>query len=324
MIQRNRKLLVNSIILLTIALTALIIGCGRTPPEEFWTWTTEDSTAIQTIVNEWRPRLQTSFEDGYYPVIFYDDTVRQAVIQDVQQLWMRPHYWPGAIMRTIEDSVRIDSFMPTKDTTVMVRLIERLSGTVKIITDSATTLIGDTVIGSDTYDLYTRHFDYSGDTIENPYTGACERFLHFDKKDGEWKLRKISGGTRLFIPSQNDAPYIGRCTLRTRTQSVAVQERPDTTQYGIQRLYPTESIVSFSANDTIATWIYYPANPVSFGFIHYKNHRYDLRLPAATTQYLPLQTGWSELMIELVNWEALCKRGNYNAILWVLPMQIVP
>jgi hypothetical protein len=332
MIHYNKKSIANGLLLLAFVVGILLSGCGRTPPEGFWTWSTEDSTEIQAIVDQWKPFFTTQFEDSSYQITYRADTLRITVMADVRNLWMRPHYWPGSFIRTLDSYQMVDSFIPTKDTTVMVRITEHVSGIVRVMADSCTIKIGDTTIGTETYDLYTRYFVYSPDTmLENPYTGISERYLHFakDTLTGEWQFKKMSGGARLWIPTSQDAPYLGLCSLRTRTNSVGVQERPDTAHYGIQRLYELDSIVKFGENDTFNIRISLFDPPISYGFIHYNNKRYDLTITTAVTtpptvRPLPLEEGWRQLMVELAPWEALCKRGNYNAILWVLPMKIVP
>lgn len=329
MIKCNKKSLSNGILLLALIVCVLLCGCGRKPPEAYWTWTKEDSTAIQTIVDQWRNYFTTTFEDTVYRINFRADTIRVALYEDIRNLWMRPHYWPGSFTRTVDNYKMIDSFIPTKDTTVLVKLTERISGTIKIRMDSCTIKVGDTVVGANTYPLYTRYFVYAPDTmIEKSYQGTSYRYLHFDKKSGSWQFTKMSGGARFFIPSEADAPYLVSCTLKTTTKSYGVLLRPDTTQYGIQRFYYLDSIMNFSVNDTAFTtkiMTYDP--PIIFGFWHHKKKRYDLNLrrpatPQPTPRVLPLTTGWDNVMFELVPYEALCKRGNYNALFWILPMKI--
>lgn len=370
MIYNNKKTIVNGIMLLAFVLSAFIIGCGRMPPEEYWTWTTEDSTQIQTIVNQWKPRLTITFEktDSFYPVTYIADTVARNVRLGVRTLWTRPHYWPGAITRSFSSTI-IDSFIPVKDTTVLVRVKEIVNGYMKIKAESSTIRLGDTVIDTEVYPLYSRSFVRAGaayqfirkltdsivgtdtfihyDTIsgintdtliENPYTGYCDRFMHFDydRTNGTWHFTRMTGGTRIFIPSYNDAPYIQLCSLATRTKSYGILERPDTAigrKYGIQGLYALDSILSFQPGETLQFRATNIIPPLSIGFVHYNQKRADLTItPAATTPRSPLnypledanQNGWQQVMLEVAPWEALCRRGNYNALIWVMPIQIKP
>ncbi|MBS4015601.1 MAG: hypothetical protein KGZ86_04100 [Candidatus Latescibacteria bacterium] len=370
MIHNNKKTIVNSIILITFVLSAFIIGCGRMPPEEYWTWTLEDSTQIHQIVEQWKPRFTIAFEksDSFYPISFMADTVKRNIRVAVRSLWTRQHYWPGAITRTFESTI-IDSFVPTKDTTVTVRVTEVVTGLLRIKAESSTVRLGDTIISDQAYPLYSRSFVRAGaayqfvrklvdsvvgidtffqyDTIagintdtliENPYTGYCDRYMHFDydRTNKTWHFTRMTGGSRIFIPSYQDAPWMQLCSLRTSTKAYGILERPDTTtarRYGIQGLYPLDSIMSFNVNDTLRVRATLIIPPLSLGFIHYDQNRHDLTItttsvtPVTTFPYPlqdPLQTTWQNVMLEVAPWEAFCYRGNYNALIWVMPIQVKP
>jgi hypothetical protein len=332
MIQRNKKSYANGILLLAITICILLTGCGRTSPSPYWTWSKEDSTAIQGIVNTWQDTFATSFEDTFYMIGFRSDTLRKILVADMNSIWMRPHYWPHAFKREITSYQMIDSFIPVKDTTIMVRLTENFHGKVIIKADSCTLrdpLRPDTVVGSDTLPLFSRFFYYTPDTVvENNFDGYSTRYLHFDKKDGSWKLRKMSGGARIFIPDENSAPYLGLCSLKTRVKSYGILLRPDTTHYGIQRLYDLDSIMNFPSTDTFTVRVMSFDPLITFGFLHYKQHRYDLETATPSTFLktypITLSSGWNQIMVELVPWEALCKQTDYNALFWAIPMKIVP
>jgi len=333
MIQYNKKALTNSLLLLAIIVGALVIGCGRMPPEPYWTMSTEDSTTIQGIVNVWRDTFTTKFEDDFCNVAGHSnaDTLKKFLLADMRSIWMRPHYWPRTFKRQVTDYTMVDSFISVKDTTVTVTLNENFHGMVVIKADSCTmrdTLRLDTVIGTDTLPLYSRFFYYQPDTVvENSFDGYGSRSLHFDKKDGSWKLKKISGGLRIFVPNENDAPYLSLCSLRTRVKSVGIQLRPDTIRYGIQRMYNMDSIMSFPPTDTFTMRVMNYDPIIDFSFLHYKGQRYDLSsIPTAFLGTFPitLSSRWNNIMVELAPWQGLTERGNYNAIFWSLPVRIVP
>jgi hypothetical protein len=353
-----------SIFLVLIALLIIIFvgSCGRMPPEEFWTWTKEDSIAIQAIVDKWKPFFTTSFEDSTYPINYIADTVAKNIRKSVTSLWVKQHFWPKALFRTIESYQMIDSFIPVKDTTVTVKIIESIAGKIRIIAESSTVYLAETTIGNNNYPLYSRRFVKVGtayqfirkltdsivgsdtffhyDTItgvnhdslvENPYKGYSVRFMHFerDRETNQWYLAKITGGARLFIPSEADAPYLSACSLKTSTKAYYVLARPDTLRYGIQRLYPLDSIISFGANETLLVRISGFDPTLILGFIHYNKKRYDITVTTATTTPVtripePIQatTSRQHLMIEIAPWEALCFRGNYNALFWQIPFQV--
>jgi len=333
MIKYNKKHITSSFLLIAIFLSILILGCGRKPPDAYWSWSKEDSTQIQTIVTAWRDTFKTSFEDTIYNIITNWDTIKGINAEDMRTIWMRPHYWPRAFTRTVTNYKMVDIFTPVKDTTVSVQLVESIAGTITILVDSCTIKLGDTVILGDTYNLYTRYFTYTPDTvITKNFSGISTRYLHFQRDaSNTWKFTKMSGGGRVFIPSEGDAPTIFEGVIfSTSVKICTVMTRPDTTHYGIQRLYTLDSILSLSAAETINTRFYrryyiQEFDPlIAFGFWHYNHQRHDLRVPRYNTQLTALPPGWQHIMLEIVPWEALCKRGDYNAILWSIPIKIVP
>ncbi|MCX7756815.1 MAG: hypothetical protein N2166_00630 [candidate division WOR-3 bacterium] len=337
--------------LFLVAICAVVFnGCGRMPPEEFWTWTKDDSIQIQEIVNQWKPIFRTVFEDTFYPINYISDTVAKNIRKSVSSLWVKQHFWPRRFYRTVDSYMMIDSFIPVKDTTVTVKIVESLFGRILVYAESSTVRLGETVIGNNSYPLYSRRFVKVGapytflannvtvsgvnndSFYENSYQGYSVRFLHFERDTvGNWYLSKMSGGARLFIPSEADAPYLSSCSLRTSAKALRILARPDTTQYGIQRLYPVDSILSFRPNDTLRIRVSSYDPFLVLGFVHYNRKRYDLTLTTATTsptttlqEPLLATPTWQHLMLELAPWEALIFRGNYNALVWQIPMQIKP
>lgn len=327
--------------LLILCLGLFILGCGRMPPEPHWTWTKEDSTAIQMVVNAWRDTFKTTFEDTIINISYYlegdRDTLRKILRRDMRSFWMIPHYWPRAFTHYISNYQMVDSFIPVKDTTVMVRLTEKMTGKIKIYADSFTRYLRDTVIANNTYPVYASTFTYSGgdSIVENDFKATSVRYLHFDKKNGNWQLKKITGGARIFSPSDQDyEPYLGLCTLRTATKSYPVFLRPDTLKYGIQRFYELDSIMNFPISDsntftvrlfpyeaTATNYLGYSPR-IGLIFLHHKGKRYDLRIPYATQLSLPFTLGWNSVIIEIVPWERLFTRSGYNSFMWSLPIKI--
>jgi hypothetical protein len=307
----------------------------RVPPEPYWTWTTEDSTQIQHIVNQWHNIFKTSFgdTDTFQHITSFWDTIRGICKDDMRTIWMRPHYWPRAFKRTLTRHDMYEIFTPVKDTTVLVQLIESIAGTIQIQTDSCTVKIGDTTILGDTFPLYTRHFIYSPDTLlTKNLNGISTRYFHFKRdSNGAWKFSKTTGGARIFLPSEGDAPTIFEGVIcSTGVKVCTVMTRPDTTHYGMQRLFNIDSILSFSTTETINVRFYkryyiYEFDPlVSFGFWHYEHQRRDLRIPRWMTRLTTLNPDWQHIMLEIVPWDVLCKRGDYNAILWSILIKAVP
>ena len=332
MIKYNKKRISNAYFLLVLCISVLIFGCGRMPPTEYWTWTAEDSTQIQNIVNEWHDTFKTSFgdTDSVYNISTLWDTIRTVNWADMRTIWMRPHYWPRGFKRTLTNHQMYDIFTSVKDTTVMVQLVESIAGQIAVYMDSCTVKIGDTTILGDTYPLFTRYFVYSPDTIiENQFKGISKRFLYFERDSANtWHFTKMSGGARVFIPSEGDAPTIFEGVVCSTSVKVrTVMTRPDTTHYGMQRLYNIDSILSVPVSDTITARFYkryytQEFDPlVAFGFWHYNHKRHDLYVPRGTTRLTDLNNGWNHIMLEIVPWEALCKRGEYNAILWSILMK---
>ena len=333
MINSNKKCITTASLLLALVISVLILGCGKTPPSAYWTWSTEDSTAIQQILNQWHNTFKTAFgdTDSIQNITTLWDTIRGLNRDDMRTIWMRPHYWPRGIKRTITRHDMYDIFTPVKDTTVMVQLVESIFGKVNIYMDSCTVKIGDTTILGDTYALYTRYFVYAPDTvIEKDFQGISTRYLYFyrDTITNNWEFRKTSGGARIFVPDEGDCPTIFEgIVCSTAVKICTVMTRPDTLHYGMQGFYDLNSIFSVNITDTVLARFYkrlyiYEFDPItSFGFWHYNNKRRDLIVPRGTNRLTNLDTGWNNVLFEIVPWEALCKRGNYTAIIWSVLMK---
>jgi hypothetical protein len=94
-------------------------------------------------------------------------------------------------------------------------------------------------------------------------------------------------------------------------------------------MYLMDSIMSFPPTDSLTIRVMNYDPIIDFGFLHYKGLRYDLRTIAPPTTFLTtfpisLDAGWNNIMVEIAPWQGLTERGTYNAIIWSLPVRIVP
>lgn len=337
--------------LIAFSVGILFFGCGRMPPPEFWTASPEDSAAVRKIITDgrWLDSLKFFFGDSARnsPILAWSKATDSTFREALKFTRIKRHYFPKEFNRVITSYSVSDSIGATKDTTITVRYKVKIEGSVFVRFDSATRYIKDTVIGEFTYPLFSETL-YSMDSLKKIDTlypfdtlmelslrGSGEWYMFFDKDtSGDWQLMKRSGGTRFYIPDEEGAPYLGivRLTGDTRTDTIVL--RPDTLHYGIQRLYPLDSIPTFAKNETIKVLLkreillgHYFWDPVDvFAFLHYKDtlglRRADLidgtAVPIAFTK-----TGLYQIFVEIVPRPVLTeKKTKYEATVWGIPIRI--
>ena len=71
------------------------------------------------------------------------------------------------------------------------------------------------------------------------------------KQNGPWGFWKISGGSRFYAPTPEDAPYIVQIYLSGPQGLDTFFLRPDTLHFGMQRFYDMDSLPTFHSGDSI-------------------------------------------------------------------------
>lgn len=324
--------------------TVLLIGCGRTPPPEFWTWSPEDSTQIRAIVDQWKAKLTSDFADNVTlseSIVFVPDSTTAALHKEMRENKYRQRYFPATFKRVF-DTLRTqmkDSIILTKDTTVTVKLTEGFFGQVTIYTDSLTRFRKDTVIAGTPFKVYDTTFSAQDTVLTTEVSGSCERelFIERDTLTKQWQMKRLTGGGRYFSPDAPSAPYLGCLQLRHSGRSDTIVLRPDTIHYGIQRLYSVDSLLSYSVDEHITVGMarvpllghlwWDPKDAVPF--LHLGHKRYTILVPSAPDStvfsFAATDTGLRQIYIEIVPRQNLTDVSpNFNSTMWAIPVRVKP
>lgn len=71
------------------------------------------------------------------------------------------------------------------------------------------------------------------------------------KAGGVWSKWRLLGGSRLYAPTPEDAPYIVYVTMTSPARMETVFLRPDTLHFGMQRFYTPESVPTFNRGESV-------------------------------------------------------------------------
>jgi hypothetical protein len=339
----------------------LLTGCGRTPPPEFWTWSTEDSVQVMKITSAWKDTLKSWFEEDpalSEPITAIPDTTRKVLRKSMRDKKLRPaampksFFFPGAggnFYRTFDSShTTVESLIVTKDTTVTVKLNESFSGHMYIVVDSHVRFITDTMINDMPFKLYDTVFSTTAETETMKIHGWSERYLEIEPVDktkrDQWVLKKISGGARIGCPDDITAPILGGIQLTTNSgRRDTLVLRPDSLHWGIQRLYAREGILSYTVRDSITLvlattvllghWYWEPADVVLF--LHVPNPNDPQKsvrklvkpvlggtAPYQATFNLPT-SGLKQIFVEMAPIAALTEpSAEFSTRLWAITLEI--
>ena len=333
----------------------LVAGCGRLPPESYWSWSTDDSTKVHAIIDTWKASLKSDFADSVGLSEFIDyipDTTRRALHQSMRENKFKPRWFPKTFRRAFTVDSMIDSVWTTKDTTVEVRLKEILVGTATITTDSATLLRNpDTVIGGMHFQVFDTFFTYQfpapesvihETTLTVPVVATCERELYLEpvSKAGtggvrEWVMKRFSGAGRYYCPDVSSAPFLGAIQLVSNTgRRDTFTLRPDTIHRGAQRLYNKDSLLTYTVGESISVVMTAAAffgqlwwdPPDMVAFLHLGRARRNLRIspqPATTFTFGAGDVGMKQIYVEIVRRDPLTEQtDNFTSCMWAIPVTV--
>jgi hypothetical protein len=321
------------------------------PPADLWTWTADDSVKVVAISAAWKDSLKSHFDDDpalSEPSNFMPDTTWKLLHRALRDNRFKPRIFPASFNRVFTVHEIADSFIPTKDTTVTVKLREQIEGTVTIRSCSATLFLKDTLINNLPYRVYTDSFAPYDTTYTVPFSGIAERYLFIEPVDKanrtEWRLKCISGAGRYASPDEATAPYLGSLQLTTRAgRRDTFVLRPDSLHRGLQRLYLRESLLTYTTNDSITlvlnntallghywwdpvdivAYVYLPNDSVP-GAAFEKHVRRNIRpVPLSTTTFKFHTPGLKQIYVELVPRQVLSENvTNFNSRIWAIPLEI--
>lgn len=138
--------------LLAFTIGLIAIGCGRLPPEKFWTGDASDTASIHQVISshdqgEWQGFLsRLDFASTLDTVKFLRSKVFPASELRSIEWKIKQAYWPVSFQITV-NSTRVDTNLYfILDTTATVELISKIAGVVKIGIDSVQAYRKDTII----------------------------------------------------------------------------------------------------------------------------------------------------------------------------------
>lgn len=333
---------------LSLALLAAA-GCGRMPPEPFWEPSAEDSAAIRAAVSAESLLLRFGFDETELVPLdtVLSDTNRKKLTRDIRDNPFKPRFRCNAMQRLFyRDSFRIEtSFIATIDTlrdsvlqgsnwvestwvetTATVTVVETIPGLLRLQAFKATRYLRDSLLfpsPGETLRLkyYDTLFTDTSLVVEKPLNAAAIGGCVLKKEGGQWKLWKLSGGSRLYAPNPDDAPYLAAVYMASGSRNDTVLLRPDTLKYGIQRFYtkPTQ-LLNFTTGDSIRVTGLLTSMTDAVNFLHFRGAR--LRMSASARFYLT-EPGLDRLYVEQVPVNVLYDMdGRYTAVAWGIPINV--
>jgi len=337
---------------LALVLAALFCGCGNLPPEPFWEPNTQDSAAIDTLVNANAAFFKTGLAElqlimidtvlpgstgtKILPDELHGNPFKQRFRADkMQHVFTKDslQYTFIATLDTVIDSVQHDTtWVETTYTrqTATVTIAETIPGELLLhafkMTDSLRESLffpspGETLRLGYYDSLMTPRNTVITKKMSATTTGGCVL-----KKDSTgWKLWKVAGGSRFYAPNPDDAPYFFYIYLSGGGQTDTITLRPDTLHYGMQRLYPLDDttgkgVPTFTKHDTLRISGFSTNNGNAATYLYFRGHRYEFK------DKIPLDTvpaGLYRLYLEhipvQVFWEV---QGNYSGTIWGVPVRV--
>jgi hypothetical protein len=331
----------------------LVAGCGRLPPESYWSWSTDDSTKVRAIIDTWKASLKSDFADAVEQsdvISYIPDTTKRALHQSMRENPYKPRWFPKTFSRSFTADSMIDSVWVTKDTTIEARLKEVFTGLAVITTDSVTRLRNpDTVIGGMHFQIFDTFFTPQETTITVEVNATCDRELFLvsvnngveDKVNrSEWQVKRIKGAGQYYCPDVSNAPYLGSIQLVANTgRRDTFWLRPDTIHWGVQRLYHKDSLLTYAVGESIQvclnpTWSsgrpYFQGQlmfdpPDMAAFLHIGHQRRNLKIvtPYTTFAFSAADVGMKQIYVEIVRRDPLTERtGDFTSCMWAIPVTV--
>ena len=338
---------------LSALLAVAFFGCGRTAPEGFWEPTKADTAGIDSTVQANKAYFRTGLTE--LAMQFCDTalpgTTRTILYKELTGNRFKGRFRLNAMEHVLDShdfkytfiaGLNLDSLLkvdssknpwettwvePGSETTCTVTMAETIPGKVRLHAWEKTNYLRDSVIivpPAETLRLpfYTDTMYPCDTVIEKPIDGASIEGCVLKKVDGVWQLWKMAGGGRFYAPGPDDAPYIVVFSLRganNRLDSVFL--RPDTTHYGIQRLYSVDNqLLTYAVGDRVTVSTPYTNQGNAYDYLSFNGRRYEI---GDTLKFDSVSAGVYRLSLEhipaTVLWEV---DGDYNATVWGIPIRI--
>lgn len=260
--------------------SALLAGCGRTPPEALWEPSSEDTTAIMNWVEANRSLFSAAFNDdslracdtimpgttatrmrGEIAENPFKQRIRYNALQhvfDTEGYTFKPSF-----IATIDTlmSVAGTETTWTQETTATLTVAESLPGELRIQAFAYTKYLRDSLFepspGESLWlQVYEQRFSPIDRIVKKRFEGWNTDGAVLKKVNGAWQPWKYAGGSRFFAPNANDAPYVVWMDLVVKRlgmpdTTMRLLLRPDTVNFGMQRLYAPEELPTFRVGDSV-------------------------------------------------------------------------
>jgi len=326
---RSARLLHGAALGLGLAAVALVVGCGRMPEEPFWEPNADDSAGIKSVVEANKDLFRTDFAEGMMLVC---DTVWPGTTLARFRREMRENpFKPRFRVNEMEHVFFTDSFdlewrfvatldTARMDTTCTVFFAETIPGVMKLRAFSRTRYLRDSVIGEDTLEFYDTLFTAVDSVIEKRIDAITSNGAVLKKEAGAWKLWKYAGGSRLWAPTPDDAPYLDRIYITNGPVEDTFLLRPDTLQHGVQRFYEKDELTTFRVGDSIRVRSLLTTVLDAKNLFYFDGARYEFK----ASDKIPLtQPGLYRLYTEQVPINVLYETGEYVGLVWSTLINVV-
>lgn len=327
----------KSLLSLLIIVGMLLITCGNEPPDEFYNGTPEDSTAIQTLLDN-NPELQVGSDMFDTTTILLDIPNVSFVVSDsyfrVDSTIIKQHV-DMCGFHDIQRNLNYD-FWFAKDTTCTVYMYDTFDVFSMMHWDARYTGYyfwqGDTGISLDTVIE-----DSTGGNDSLALTGNGYRIIFFDYDGTDWDLKRISYGTYNFPAAGTDVPSIQEVKLLfdSGDRDSIIQSSYDTLYTGhvMNRFRALDSLLVIDYADLTADSMLTLQTVLGFGTVTDTMVQWfasiggenRVQLPAGVGPLKITGSGITNLYIECVvqsGYYYVLPRGEYQAQVWLVPVRI--
>jgi hypothetical protein len=321
----------------------LLITCGNEPPEEFYKGTPEDSTAIQSLLDN-NPELLITKDMFDTNLIAITLPNVEFVVSDsyfrVDSTIIKQHV-DMCGFRDIDRNLNYD-FWFAKDTTCTVYLKDTFSVFSYMHWDERRT--GYYFWAGDTEpDLDTVSIDSTGGTDSLAFTGNGYRIIFFDYDGSDWELKRVSYGTYDFPTAGTEVPAIDKVVLvfddGTRDSIIDHHPQYDTTYPGhtMARFRHIDSLLVIDYADLTADSMLFIQTTLGFGTITDTMVQWFASIGGENRVHLPRIAGGASgtlkitglgitnLSIECVvskGYYYVKPEGEYKTEVWLVPVRI--
>lgn len=329
----------KSLLSLLMIVGMLLISCGNEPPEEFYNGTPEDSTAIQTLLDN-NPELlitEDMFDTDLIAITLPNVTF---VVADsyfrVDSTIIKQHVDSCGFI-DITRNLNYD-FWFAKDTTCTVYLRDTFSVFSYMHWDSLYT--GHYFWAGDTEpDLDTVFVDGAGGLFSLTAPGNGYRIIFFDYDGSNWELKRVSYGTYDFPTAGTDVPGIEKIVLifddGTRDSIIDHHPSYDTlyTGHTMARFRHVDSLLVIDYADLTSDSMLTIQTTLGFGTITDTMVQWFASIGGENRVWLDggignvkiTGSGITNLFIECVvsaGYYYVQPEGEYKAEVWLVPVRI--